>query len=535
MERDKRVDVSRAEPPSSRLEWENASSGTYVDRFAPRFAMTVFLLLAFVFACTPSVGMLWARTDTTSENRELASPPQLTTQDGDFNVGVLADAGTYFEDHFAYRNELVSAQSSIRAIFATSPTDQVVVGRDGWLYYGGTLPDYLGQSELSDRALRNIAHNLSLVQHYAKAHGARFVFTIAPNKNTLYPEHMPYYYLKSEQAGNASRLRPYLEDAHVAYADLFALFEGQVGTSGEECLYLKRDTHWNNLGALIAAKLLLKSLGRNLSAPFGEDGVRREDFTGDLESILFPSGARSETNWYFEGYNDSEGMTGELWSFVQGSDVTDAQLETKSSDDEAIESLVMFRDSFGNALISFLAPQFAHATFSKLVPYNIALLASIDADAVIIERAERHLSDLAENAPLMPNPIVAAKTLPASIDEADSRGDATTLSVSKNGPYIMLKGVVDPRVVDEGCRVIIEVAHDDGQRRLYDAFWLSSDDGEDGKSDYGYQVNLLAKGDSAERQLADSSIKVYVASGSTSICAREFVGEELAIASSAAI
>jgi hypothetical protein len=69
-----------------------------------------------------------------------------------------------------------------------------------------------------------------------------FLLTITPNKNTLYPEHMPYY--KDYPVGgehNAIRLAEDLSRQDVRYLDLFRLFGAE-----EEVLYLKRDSHWNN-------------------------------------------------------------------------------------------------------------------------------------------------------------------------------------------------------------------------------------------------------------------------------------------------
>lgn len=56
----------------------------------------------------------------------------------------------------------------------------------GWLYFSDTLPDYMGQG-MSDAELRYLANDLALMQEYIESQGKQFAFTIAPNKNSIYP------------------------------------------------------------------------------------------------------------------------------------------------------------------------------------------------------------------------------------------------------------------------------------------------------------------------------------------------------------
>ena len=475
--------------------WDVATSGTYVDRHAPKAAHVVALVLACVLVITPAVGMLWARTDSTTENRELADAPSLTAEDGSFNWNVLPDAGAYFDDHFAYRNQLVSANARLRSLFAVSPTDQVVTGADGWLYYGGTLPDYLGQSELSDRSLRNIAHNLALAQGYVESQGARFAFTLAPNKNTLYPQHMPYYYVRADGPSNAERLKPVLEEFGVTYVDLFDVFGSEAGE-----WYLKKDSHWDNRGALMASQAILGAVGRDRLDLDVEGAFARVDFAGDLESMLYPEGATLDQNWYFEGVDDGDGMSGSSWSYAQGESVTDSWVVTRSSDGTGC--VLMFRDSFGNALLPLWASAYGQGVFSKLVPYNLPTLVECRADTVIIERAERHLSYLAENPPIMLNPTVKFKNeLPEPGAEAKA-----SLTVEENGPYWMVSGAVDDAALSDDGRLFVSVETADGDVKVYDAFWTSVPDGEGGYvTDRGFLVYL----DRASVDIEGAEIRAY--------------------------
>ena len=134
-------------------------------------------------------------TNVTTENKELSRFPSLRGEEG-WNRDYLSDLGTYFEEHFAFRQELVSANSELRSkLVKTSSEKKVVLGQNGWLYYSGTIGDYQGTRLLSERSLFNTAHNLAMMQGMTEALGSEFYYTISPNKNTLYGENMPYYCL----------------------------------------------------------------------------------------------------------------------------------------------------------------------------------------------------------------------------------------------------------------------------------------------------------------------------------------------------
>ena len=135
---------------------EGNGPNRHFDAFRrPHPVQAVFSVLVLAVLAIPFVGMLWASTESTTENRTLAPLPSLV-EEGSPNVTILSDLGAYFEDHYAYRNELVTANALIRTPLLSSPTDQVVIGTDGWLYYGGTLNDYLSTGTGSVRANRTV-------------------------------------------------------------------------------------------------------------------------------------------------------------------------------------------------------------------------------------------------------------------------------------------------------------------------------------------------------------------------------------------
>jgi len=383
----------------------------------------VFIVICLVVLLVPSVGLLVpGASGASSSSEQLAEMPQLLV-DGTPNPSVLQDAGAYFEDHFAFRPNLIDADAHLRAtLFGVSNTSSVVVGTEGWLYYGGELGDYRRTGQMSDAALRNAVRNVSLMQEYVTSTGRSFLFTIAPNKSTLYPTHMPYYEVRGEDASNLERITPLLAEEGVNYLDLREVLE--AASLGGETLYLERDSHWTNAGALVGCEAMLDRLGRDHGGLDGTVDVR-DDYTGDLARMLYPVTPGTEEQSYVET----------SFAYLTGETVEDSVITTQSGRDDATGSLLMYRDSFGNALVPLLAQSYRDATFSKRIPYNLAEMDTHGVDTVVVERAERHLSFFATNPPYMPAP------------ERDVVADAaqqtqTTASVTENGPYLQIEGMV---------------------------------------------------------------------------------------------
>ena len=73
----------------------------------------IYIAAVLMLAAFPFVGMSVAASNETTENKELARFPRLRS-DGTWNVRYLSQMGGYFEDHFAFRQELVAANALIR-------------------------------------------------------------------------------------------------------------------------------------------------------------------------------------------------------------------------------------------------------------------------------------------------------------------------------------------------------------------------------------------------------------------------------------
>lgn len=384
-----------------------------------------------------------------------------------FRFECLQETGDYFNEHFAFRPELISLDAKGRTmLFSASPVSDVIVGEDGWLYYAATLDDFQHKNPVSERMLFNMAHNVALMQRYTESLGMEFLFTIAPNKNSLYGENMPKRFAyQVEQQSDAERLSYWLEREQVNYVDLYDLFRRQ-----DEILYYRKDSHWNEKGAVMVYNALLDACGREHET-YADSKPQASGFYGDLDRMLFPVGARPEADMHYAGVHE--------WKYSQGETVEDNLIITECA--EGDQTLLMYRDSFGNSLLPFFAGEFSQAVFSKRVPYPMTDLATYWPDFVIIERVERHLPTLGKVPPQMSAPEIALAGEPILVESA------ATVKLSKEGSFWKLQGAADRRYMSDESRIFVEITDADGTK-IYEAF-CTSVAGED-SNDYGYTLYL---------------------------------------------
>ena len=445
----------------------------------------VFVVGFFVLALAPLVFMPFVQEDVSAEKRELAAAPSIVV-DGRPNINVLSDTGDYFVDHFAFRGALVDLDATIKQrLFMTSSTKNVVVGNDGWLYYAGTLNDYQRRNEMSEHELRNIVANVGLMQEYVMGRGKGFVFAIAPNKNTLYPQHMPYYEMAVTSPSNLDRVMPMLMERGIQAVDLREAFAAR-----DDVLYYARDSHWNSEGALLVYRLLSSKL-LSSSAPYPDQSEGTSGHVGDVDAMLHPQTAQPEDDPHWP-LADSFSFSTEGVTSVEADNFT-----TMGSAPGANGRLVMYRDSFGNNLLPYFASAYQQAKCTKLVPYDMGPSTMAEADDVVVERAERHLDLFATKPPYLPSPQRSIESL------GDPRGGATDVHVSKNGPYLVVEGTIDSACASEEDGIFVELTDVDGVPTSFEAFHVSeeNDATEDSEGQKDTQNESVTRGDWGYRAL----------------------------------
>ena len=342
----------------------------------PYLAVTaVFFALCAFF----SLGMLLPGGTDAADGGEI---PRLVTEDG-LSPTWRDDFETWFSGHFAFRDTLVDAFSAIKERLFYTGNDKVIVGEDGFLFFADTLACYTGTDPMTDEELTAAADALRALSDYAAERGARFVFLCAPNKNTVYGDKMPATVPRASAPSDLDRLLPLLAERGVTAADVRGLLRDAAGSV---TVYHRRDTHWNAEGARIAAAAVLEAAGEEVPAWLKDPlTTLTHDFIGDLDAQLYPKRTR---------YDDNFAPNREPSFSYEGNYKTPMDMSVNTVNERASGSVLMFRDSFANALIPFFGELYGAASFSRANPYRIDRLEENGADLVVVEIAERNLRDL---------------------------------------------------------------------------------------------------------------------------------------------
>ena len=410
-------------------------------------------LIGFIIACIamiliPLAAMTFRPTSESTDNRRLAEFPAVTNKDGVVNTGFFTGFENWFNDHFAFRNELIYADAKIQNdVFKVSNVEKVIAGKEGWLFYASTLKDFSGADRLSDREIYNIAHNLSIAYDHIREKGSDFVLTIPANKNTLYGEYMPYYdSLKADSVQNTDVLTPVLARKGIPYADLIQGFRKE-----DEILYLKTDSHWSNKGAVLAYNIIMDELGFAHDDYSGSEAVKSPDEPGDLGRMMYTFYGDKEDNYIYD-INSNYEYLGNFKS------VEDGRIETKGAGKNG--SLLMFRDSFGNTLVPLIANEFSECFFTRENLYLLEKhMEEKNPDTVIFEKAQRNVGEFMTMPPVLSSPVYKGDISDADVQDQDTTEgtEVTVKPLEAAVDYYEVSGKINSTLLETDTDILVEI------------------------------------------------------------------------------
>jgi len=174
----------------------------------------------------------------------------------DWSAGIVAvrpQLAAWFDEHFGFRNLLVRGYGLFAfRVFGVSISRDVVPGRAGWLFYDADriLESRRGLLPFTQDELAAWQTRLEERRDWLAARGIRYVFAVAPEKSSIYAEHLPESLQPIGAPTRADQLLLWMR-MHSTVPSLD--FRPALGAAKSlDRLYHRTDTHWNDAGAFVA-------------------------------------------------------------------------------------------------------------------------------------------------------------------------------------------------------------------------------------------------------------------------------------------
>jgi hypothetical protein len=207
-----------------------------------------------------------------------------------FQKEALLEPG-YYKTWYRYAENLVTLHNPLTLaktwidyrLFAMSDSKGIHVGREGWLFDSRALASYrkddCDQAEHMTRQIMNIRSAARL----AELAGRRFIFSIVPDKSTIYPEYVGP--VPQNQACSKSLYDLFLSVHQQQPIEAFVRLDQSLtaAKSSQRLLYDTAGRHWNVDGAKIGTQTLLGALFGD--APFEKGDATADDLSRALMGV----------------------------------------------------------------------------------------------------------------------------------------------------------------------------------------------------------------------------------------------------------
>ncbi len=329
------------------------------------------------------------------EKRKLAKFPQLPT-DVDTFIEMPIKIDQYFSDHFGLRQTLTNTYKTLKTKLGDSPTDDVTIGKDGWLFlgsnkvgynkFGDPIGDFKNKNLYSDEQLKQITHYLNGQYKWLQKQGIAYVFFIAPNKHTIYSDKLPEYITKVNQLSATDQLIQSLRaNTNIPVIDL----RDRLIQAKAKQLYYKGDTHWNHEAANIAQHQVMQTIESlfkgKINAELFEIIDPKTGFNGDLAQFI---GAQN-----YDSFSPKPNLKNACKVKTKQNNSKGTNYTTICSS-QTLKTIIYGDSFFKNFMMQYFSVKFNQATFLWRKPHYKSLNQEIKLhkpDIVVEEWVERHL------------------------------------------------------------------------------------------------------------------------------------------------
>ena len=184
----------------------------------------------------------------------------------DFTLGRFIqysdEAVEHYNNTYPINTMLSSSYSNMKTfLFNDSQYENVVIGKNNWLFSTDELTSYKRMNSYSKENLISIKNTLSNYEKIFNAHGISFYVLIVPYKTSVYENMMPSSIRRMSREERLKQVYDYLWK----YSDMniVEIRDALVSASYDRDVYYKTDNYLNKYGAYTATNLLLMKISSN--------------------------------------------------------------------------------------------------------------------------------------------------------------------------------------------------------------------------------------------------------------------------------
>ena len=449
----------------------------------------LYIILLILICFLPLVLMPFFQNSAEIEKRELTAFPEFI-KDGKFNVDFSTEFESWFNDRLPLRAYLLSASNFIKSEMLKAPSSNVIVGNDGWLFYETESADFMNTNALTEDQIKAVGVTLSLIEENIKEKGGNFTFVAMPNKASVYEEHFPSSYKKSDE-NNLTRINRMLDEMNVNHVDMLKVMRDNK----EKGIYHVRDSHWNYQGALIGYNAIMDSLNKEHKTYSDATYKIEKNWRADLDKLLYPVGGFMDDQYIYDidyssfrfegGRGASQDPKTQLENFMSDKEQGDDDIRSMNTSVKDGKKLFMARDSFARAILPFFIDNYSRANFKRTDNPDIVSIG--ENTDMVYEIVERNLHRVIATAPYL-----FAPQRQQNVANINDVGNVLESKYSNEGYAIRVYGALNDEVDMANGRIYVELSGED-DKIVYEAFPIFESKLLDSEGTKGYSMFINPK------------------------------------------
>jgi len=344
-----------------------------------------FLVLVGLMICIPMLCTNIKRNqESYFDNRYLVEFPKLGTP------GYSGQVEAYVNDRIGFRRDFITAyQTACYHTFGVLVHPGFIAGQNGYFYDNWNLKTYQ-HLEVDEEYVDLFAKYIFKLEDEASKQQAKFLFFIAPDKETVYPEYFPAGYNVANRENRTDLILKALNEEGIT--TVFPKEELCQQKLTTQVYNVKDDPgHWNAVGAYYGNRCAMQVIHKwfpeytVLGNPCFEEGVAVHlDGTkmriNETVPILKVNGLQDNAEDYFQQH---------------GIKIPEMQYKHYDATKDTAPSILLIGDSYyqGYGVAESFAMTGAEVTFltASVLPDYQYYLETIQPDVVLVETAERRI------------------------------------------------------------------------------------------------------------------------------------------------